>query len=447
MQRMETPTTRFAYFARGIDGLYLPQSAGFETIALVRANTPEAAWAEKFLTQDQFLCYRLSKHTEDPYPSTESLLQHSDIGSLLKRHRIPSLLLSSSCSEWMHGWSQNQNLTLIATEFAEQQKLEHKIWFDRFLTRHRIARPASQIVTAGSTNRSLLRGKVVVQRADSLGGEGTFFLNRVSEFDSLVESDTIPRGERCLARKFISGRPFGITLFIAPGSIRLSAVRLQCYYPENALGRKLFAGVQWIPTNQLSDRLRGQVNRVMTELAKRLYGRRFFGFANIDFMADDRDRVHVIECNPRMSAATPQLLHVPALSGMPPLGQAFLAGFYGVRRYPRNPQFSGLPNSDYAGSTLDLMKFQNDDGKPSRVCREYASGLYALKNQDIALVDPDVRKLSKPNEFGLVSFANEGQTCCAETTLGSIISNKQLFDPQGRFTTSGRRLLAYFQYL
>jgi len=420
---------RLAYFARGLDGLFLPAVAGCEAFALLRAGSPEEQWAGSLVSRKQSLVYRLPEYELNPYPSTGDVLRDSNIAQLLKRNQISALLLSSSFTAQVRAWADRHEIRVLAADYEHQQRLENKLWFDRFLARHRIPKPTSAVVIAGSTPSpatSVSIRSAVVQQADSQGGEGTFFLDSLAEWPALVERLALPRGERLLARQFVPGRPLGITVFTAPGIVALSAVRLQCYYPRRSgAAQRLFAGVQWLPTGELPARLRNQINVVFQRLGELLYGRRYFGFANYDFLADDSDRVWVIECNPRMSAATPHLLANSELSGGVPLGRLFLEGFQGQAKWPRRFEFSQLPASRFAGATLDITS-QAADAQVTR--RDFPCGRRTRE------------------AFTLFPMAGKWQLAAPETTLATILSDVRLFGDSGKLNAAGRRLVQRFRY-
>jgi len=420
---------RLAYFARGLDGLFLPPVPGCEAFALLRAGSPEELWSGDLVTPERAIVYRLRGHEDDPYPATGEVLRHSNVAQLLKKSQIGSLLLSSSFTPQVRAWANRNGIRVLAADYEQQQQLENKLWFDRFLTRHQIQKPKSAVVVAGSSPSPALETAIrpaVVQQADSMGGEGTFFLDSLQGWPDLAHGLALPRGERCLARQFVPGQPLGITVFVAPGLVALSAVRLQCYYPRRSgAARQLFAGVQWLPAKDVSPRLKRQINDVFRRLGEVLYRRRYFGFANFDFLADSGDQVWVIECNPRMSAATPQLLANPELSGGLPLGRIFLQGLQGPAKWPKQFELSPLPASRFAGATLDIA---SGGSTPQPVRREFACG-------------------RRPGEaFTLFPLAAKGQIAWPETTLATVLSDVRLYDAAGHLNAVGRRLVTRFRY-
>ena len=429
---MRKQALRLAYFARGLDGLYLPPVAGCETFGLLRGNSPEEGWSGGMVPAEQSLVYRLRGHADDPYPATGDVLRDSNIGPLLLRRKIGSLLLSSPFTPQVREWSRRFGLRILAAPYEQQQLLENKLTFDRFLARHTIPRPDSAIVIAGeppSPTARAIRGPVVAQRADSMGGEGTFYLASAAEWPELAGRLQLPRGERCLMRQYVEGRPLGITVFVAPGVVVLSAVRLQCYYPAATDdARRLFAGIQWLKSHEFSRPLMAGISAVFQRLGTLLHQRRYFGFANFDFLVDGGDQVWIIECNPRMSAATPQLLANPALSGGAPLGRMFLEGCLTARkRWPRHVECTPLPDADYVGATLDITSLTPAE---ELVRREYASG----------------PRRRPEGVIQIFSFAARGQRAAPETTLATILSDFPLYGGRGDLNAAGRRLVREFRY-
>jgi hypothetical protein len=45
-----------------------------------------------------------------------------------------------------------------------------------------------------------------------------------------------------------------------------------------------------------------------------------------------------------------------------------------------------------------------------------------------------------------VSFAAPGQQCARDTTLGTVLSHRPLYDRSGRPNARGRRVLEWFHY-
>jgi hypothetical protein len=428
-----------AMFLRGIDGLVMRHVTGAPFVTLVAKGSAEERWARRFLVKDgEVLAYALDLPDAGVYPSTESLLLRSDIHDLMKRAGADALLMSASCSPQAHAWAKRHGITLLMSDYAQQRRLEDKIQFDAFLRRHGIPRPRGGVVTLGPRWRMPIRGRAVVQTPESMGGEGTHFVDDAAGVEALLRSGVLARGARCLVREHIDGRPYGITIFVAPGLVALSPIRLQCYQEPN----RAFAGIQWIPTADLSRLLRRRIDATFLKLGALLYQRRFFGFANVDFMVDGRERVRVIECNPRMSAATPQLLGRPELLSGLRAAEIFIGGFRGRRAYPRTFERRPVPESGYRGATLDIVPPRGG----AVIEREHASGSWLVEPRGLRYLGPDASALQFPTEIGLFSFAGAGQVCHSDDTLATILSNAPLYDERGEMLPAARRLLAQFRY-
>lgn len=442
---------RVAMFPRGIDGLFLLPGGGVELLALVQRGSPEEDWAHRALGPGRLLPYTLHRSDLGPYPATEELLAHSDIPAVLAEGGAAALFLGASCTPTTFAWGRRHGVRLLMTDFRDQRRFEDKIWFDGFMRCHGIPRPAGGPVVLERASDFPLEGPAVVQAPDSMGGEGTYFVRGRDDVGRLLGTGALASGQRYLVRERIEGRPYGITVFVAPGGVALSAVRLQCYHPTRADGRVVrdFAGVQWVPARELGEALRRRIDETFPRLGELLHGRGFFGFANIDFMVDGEDRIFVLECNPRMSAATPQLLRYPELVSGVPAGAVFLQGTLGRSRRasPRALERAWLPQTSYCGATLDVVHAPEQIDGPGLVRREFPNGLYRLGVDGLSFLGPDVRRLSGPDEVALFSFARAGQRCRRGDTLASIVSNLALYGQSGELLAPARQILDHLRYI
>jgi len=436
-----------AMFPRGLDGLFLPPVDGVEVYGLVESGTPEHHFVQQQLPASQVLPYRLTRDDLGIYPTTEELLVHSDIAAVLAARGVTALLLSCSCSDGIWDWAQRHRIRLVMADPAHR-RFEDKLWFDAFLRRQHLPRPRGGAVTLGSRMRlpTKIRGAAVLQRPDSMGGEGTFFVEGEAGIRRLLEQGRFRLGEKALLRERIHGQAYGITVLVAPSVISLSPIRLQCYFPKTDVTHgQCFAGIQWVPPCDLPAALNRRIARTFGRMGQLLYQRRYFGVANFDFMVDDRSRIFVIECNPRMSAATPQLLYRRELSPRVPVGELLLRGLAAPRRYSRERSCVPPPATAYRGATLDLVHRQPAPDA-ALVQRTFPSGHYELRADEVHYLGPSLRELSLRGGFALFSYARAGQRCRHDEPLGSILSNEPLFDRQGALLPRAQRLIDHFKY-
>ena len=406
---------RVGMLPRGIDGLLLA-APGVEVFALVEADTPMEAWS-RALYGDRTLPYVRTGGDDAVYPSTAELLGSSTLGAAMVQGGVRELLLPSACSPEIRTWAHQTGVTLLATDDGDRHDLENKLTFHRLLERLDLPRPRGGPWRVGS-GRLPIDGPAVVQVPRSLGGEGTFFVSGAADVAALVAAGRLVRGERVLVRERVMGVPYGITVFVAPGHIALSAVRRQCTEPAVAdtLGPLTFAGVQWVPTAALP--FVSRVEEVCLRLGDALHKRRFSGFANLDFVLGEAGEVWLIECNPRLSAATPQLLRHPET-----IGVSVVEGFLGAAgRFLPHPARFGLPPSRFAGASMDLIA--RADG-PLR--RAHASGRYAQDGDGLRWLGPEVTH----GALALVWFARAGQVAQLGDTLGTLLAEAPLFADEG----------------
>lgn len=434
---------------RGLDGIFLRPPPAVRLFALVQAGSDLEGLARRILPSTQVLPYQADEPL-GPYPSTEQILTRSPVASLLRHHGIGALFLSASCSPGTLAWSQQHGIALLMTEYDEQRRLEDKLWFDRYLQRLGLPRPPGGSFRLGRDPLPR-RGRAVLQIGDSMGGEGTFFVRGARDIRRLQDEGTLTGGQRYLLRRFIPGRPFGITVFVDESAIQLSAVRLQCYYPTQAgSSQRGFAGIQWVATGALAPRLQRRINQTFLALGRALHRRRALGFANVDFMVDASDRIYILECNARMSAATPQLLAHPELIAGPPPGPRFLQRFAQPGRCARTPVEWPMPDSTFVGATLDLMPQQRpsspDRPAPApRVRRAYRSGQYRARDGAFAFSGSEMLPPPGPDDISLFFFAERGQICAADDTLGTVLTSAPLYDSQGDLLPLASQILAYFR--
>jgi hypothetical protein len=422
---------------RGIDGLFFTPGEGVEVLALVLRGSAEEAWMRRVLSPSRCLSYDLDVDL-GPYPRTDALLEASSIGSVLSSRGVKALLLSAACSPATHAWALRYGIELWMVDYEEQRRLEDKIWFDAFLTRHGLGAPRSGVVVAGPTMTVPRRS--VLQARESLGGEGTYFVDGTQAARALVRDGRLLAGERYLRRAFVRGVPYGITLFVAPSRVSLSAIRRQCYYPRTGAS-PVFAGVQWLPSSRMSHRLRRRLDDVFLRMGEVLHQRRTFGFANVDFIVDPAERVWILECNPRMSAATPQLFHVPGLLAGDELGASFAAGFTRRRRFSSRFARDPIPDTTYEGATLDIVSPAG-----GLVRRTWRSGVYRFTEAGARYLAPDPRSLAGHTDLCLVSFARKGQRAAENDSLAGVVSQAALYDERGELSLLGQRVSSFFRY-
>lgn len=445
----------FAAFLHGLDALAL-LAHGVDVALLVPAGSAQETWANALLRPDRVLPLRLDAALEARALgdlTTGQLLGQSDAAEQIRTRGGGRFLPSCSTSSQIHAFSREHGIPLLAASIAAQRSLGDKLRFHRLLERAGLPVPDGGVWRARPGVPPELPGRLVLQEPDSSGGEGTFFVRDGAGALELLAAGQLQAGRRYLVRRFVTGRALGITIFVHPTAIVLSALRIQGYYPRPASEpRARFAGVQWLPSAALGTRLRARIDEVARSLGELMRTQGYRGFANVDLIADEADEPWIIECNPRLSAATPQLLARPELSGGIPLARLAVDLFL-RRKGQAPPAFSPVPDTAFEGATLDLLAPAQGD---AAVQSCPPCGAYRL---DTGGARPALAPAGVGSVAGLVSgfvsssqhadapfllsvMARPGERPPADATPATILSDVPLFDTEGRLNPTAWALVS-----
>lgn len=444
----ETPVV--AAFPGSLDPLmFSNREYGFELLFVVPRGSPEERWATSFLGPRQLLAYDVelgSGRFSDL--NTDRVLQNSNLDRLLPQRDVAGLIITHRGTPAIARWSSDTGIRVIAPRLGHQLELEDKIAFEAFLIRHGLPKPAG-VVTQGDVEqlslacrKSNLGERLVVQDPLSFGSAGTWFC-RSSELARLVDDGTIDPTREYLFRSRLDGPTYGISVFLQRGLIALSALRRQCFWPSAVDdGPGVFAGISWTADEELGEELHVRVDDVFTELGRLLYALSYRGFAHFDFIVDTRGNVRVLECNPRLSSATPQLFRFHELLGGVDAAPGFVAEALTPRPYDDHPRCLGLPASGFRGGLLDMAARGT-----TPLARTFPWGLYRLDGSRGVFETPDVRGLdAEGDRFVLYGECQVGERYEAGSTLASIISNFPLFDTEARATPAALELMEQFDH-
>jgi len=385
--------------------------------------------------------------------STGDLLRWTNLKAVAKAAHLGAFMLSHRGTHELTKWSQTSKIPLISTSLKDQLHFEDKIWFDRLLAAHRVPKPKSKVLRASVVKTLPFPGRVVLQKPLSFGGVGTFFLDRPSGLRALLGEGLVSKGERLLARAFLPGKTYGITIWIGHDTVACSALREQCFFPESKKGvgsapePRIFAGVQWIPTASLGSKVSTSISAVFSRLGRVFHKKRFFGFANFDFIVTPEGHIAVLECNPRLSSATPQLVAVPELIHNLPVGKWFIEETLTPKPYARTPKVFGLPAVAYQGALFDIPAWDPLSASVPQallITREPQIGRYFKSASKF--LGPNLQSLrNRAGEFMFFSEHKKGERVTVDETIGTIISHRRLFRPSGMPSAEALQLMREFQ--
>lgn len=413
-------------------------------------NSYEEKWIKESLLLKNVISYQFNKlyGSFDKY-SLSNILQYSDIADLIKLHKIGYFLLTNKFTEAIYRFSKKYRVKVIATSYRLQKNLEDKIWFDRFMQKNEIIKPQSYIFKYHK-NRSIFK-KTVLQVANSWGAEGTFFVNNLKDVQKLFKTNLINTEDKILAREYVNGVTYGITVFISSKLIAVSKIRIQCFYDKQNMFRKNFAGIQWIDNQSISIQLENKINELFVRIGKLLHQKKFCGYANFDFIVDDDLNLFVIECNPRFSDASMQLLNYPELICNIRTEQIFInEGLNSKNDYIEDPEIFTYrydQADNFQGSTLTVKRnmVSNDHSKS---IIKIENGIYSVLDDRVVCEGGNLRTIDRlKKQFIFRHNDIDNRLVDTNTVLGIVVSNYPLFDSDGYLNEEGKNLLLYFNYL
>jgi len=427
----------------------LPPFSGknFESVYLAASGTVEEEWAKSFLEEDKMFLYDLDKGKEClTKHGVKEILKYSNIDKVIKNNKIKYLWFLDKEIDYIRNWNKKNNNRIIVVNPLFRKNLENKIWFDAFLKKHSLPKPESEIYDL-SKSELKLSGELVVQKPKSAGGEGTFFIKDKNDFKQLIGNNKINKNEKCLVRKKIKGKTYAITVFVSSKKIALSAIRQQCVSKNLTGKRRQYLGVQWIPSNNISFNVKKEINSVFEKMGKLLYDYKFFGLTSFDFIIDNSGRVYIIECNPRLTAATAQLVKFPELTSNLDIGGIFINEFIESSFHIDNYKIYPMPKTSFDGAVLNIDFNYNILRKQLVIEKEYRNGIYELKNNKIIFKTPDMRRFNrKAKQFIYTSMVKAGEAYEHSETLAIITSNFRLYGADCKINKEGKKILEIFKH-
>ncbi len=410
---------------------------------LVQKGSLEEEWTKRFLPHSKILSYDLK--TSDADIKRIAILNDSDLTQLLKTNNIESFLYTDIVKKNVTEWGKKNAINIISSQFDSSKPYENKLWFDSYLSANNIPKPQAEIFKIGQPLKLLSQGKIVLQDPDSCSSLGTYYIDNQKDLDQLIATKELKADYPYLARHFMLGTTYGIEIFISPGHVVLSAVRRQCFYPDKINNKSSFAGIQWVPSKQLSDKLISNINTIFISLGESLYKDNFLGYASFDFIVDANELIFVLECNPRFTTGSKHILRFPELVSNYPTGTMLIDAFFSNTKYPAKAQISPFPNSSFNGSFLYLIYFPELVGHPIVTGLAHQSGVYELNGTEIVFKDPDIRTITNIHkQFIYFSDTPPEKQISESLDYANIVSNFPLYDELGQINKDGNLIKNHF---
>ncbi len=334
--------------------------------------------------------------------SDETVIQSEEFSEKLLGKGMTAFLPSCFTSTRTNAWAQARNVTVIAPDPFLQEQLEDKLYFNEILHRYDVSVPESHVLRTAADVDENLPFPGVLQVPKSWGGLGTYFVDSHEELQNVFRQakPTFP----LLYRAFVEGFSLGVTMLIGESKSMFSSTRSQLFIPA-AEGPPLFLGTQWVPRSALPPKAVKKLEAMLKKITAALRGLGFRGMANVDCVLT-ADEAYTIECNPRQSLCTCQMVRHPEL----------LHGFDAMEEYIHcftegdvSTNKLTIPDTDFAGCVLDLDRYGREfEGRT--VATPWDVGLY------------DIQSDSKKPCSILLSDAAEGSILLVHTvTAGTLM--------------------------
>lgn len=424
---------KIAIFLNCLEPIFFSRMNQLSCYVLVDKESPLYSLAQKNLPASQVIPFSFSKKTKKHSISLLKTLAEPDLVLQLKKNKITHFVVPHRLSKTLVLWSRKHKLKLIGIDL-KQQRLENKLYFDNLLKKNGLSSPRT-LSLADLSGKS--RPKTwVAQTEESFGFFGTRFFSSFSKWRKFFKQQK--SGTKMLVREYLSGPSLGVSIFLdKQGNYFYSALRRQCFSYDQGFP-KSFLGLQWLPKSFLSPQINHGIDKILLKLKKVLVNEGFYGLANFDFLIH-KGKPLILECNPRLSSATPQIFSVPTLTNCPDPWRFYLNIFFGLRE--EKIKATNLPPSKFAGAILDI-----DVKQEIKIKKVLAPGVYVWqKNKLVWFSDSFADYHRNPQALFLFHEFIGQEQLQANETLCTIFSQQPLF--RGNLGSLNTRGLKIYQFL
>jgi hypothetical protein len=434
-------SSRVAIIAHAIDPLFITDKKYREDLYhIVLSGTALESYLKSNIQDDKIIPIRDVKKTASISVDLPEIIQNTDMVSVLKKNKIKHLVLPHSISPVFEEWARKNGITLIEPPFAPAKKYENKITFDKFLKSNKVSSPPSFSVKDifKKNPAGLSKSIFVVQEPDNFGLFGTRFYKGIDNLRKHLLG--LSKESDILIRKYLDGPPFGITIFIDKrGNYFYSACRRQCYrLDENGFPLE-FTGVQWVPADFFTKPMKAKLSSCLKKLGEGLKKDGFYGSANFDFILY-KDTPYILECNARLSTASPHLFGFSELTCGIDAWKFFIDSFFGAQ--DKKITDYKIPSNVFAGGFIDMP------GKKNFFLKKTPSiGTYEFNKGKIVFLGNSLDfKNKKSKRFFFTNDFSKSGKIYTHFSLGSVISDFSLFDfKTGIMNKDGRFIYDYFK--
>ena len=422
---------RIAIFLNCLEPIFLSPENKRSCFVIVEKSSFYSSFARSNFSAAKLIFFSKRKRKNGQISFWE-MLKEPDLINRLKQKKITHFVVPHRYYAKIGEWAKKNNIKLIGP-VQSQQKYENKLFFDNFLKKNNISSPP--MVDKRNLTAKKSPNTLVVQTEESFGLFGTKFIKGGESLSEIKINN-----KKLLIRKFLSGPSLGVSIFLnKKGYYFFSSLRRQCFIYNRNIPNK-FLGIQWLPINFFSKKIRQKIANILSRLAMELGKSGFYGLANVDLIIS-KDEPYILECNPRLSSATPQIFSIEKLTNIKNPWNFYLDIFLKPQRTVR-VKADKLPNSDYIGSILDIDVYEK-----AVIKKVLPIGIYLWKNNKTIFISNSTDAYQKnKNALFLFHELSGGETLNKNETLCTIFSHTPLFNlAAGSFNKEGIKIYNYLK--
>ncbi|MFH1423711.1 MAG: ATP-grasp domain-containing protein [Candidatus Nealsonbacteria bacterium] len=423
---------KVAYFLRSLD-LVFSQEKTYEIYAICLEGSEEMRIAQTELRLTNIIPIKLKKKGINfSELKGEDVFKNSNLSPQLKKYQINCLFLRNS-TKFLKEWSKESGIAILSPSYQLAEKFEDKLFFDSFLKKIKIPSVKSAILRSKKALLPFLQ--TVVQIPKSTGGEGTFFADSEKSFQKILKTLNLP----LLAREYQKGMACGASLFVDQENVCLSALNRQCFLKNpNGGPLGLFIGIQWLPSQFFTKELYEKITRDLIRIAEKIKQEGLTGMFNLDFILSENDQIFFLECNPRITAATPQIIATEELHGRTDFMRLLLNHFC-QKNYPAAKPDS-LPENSFQGAQMCIELPEHT------ITKLIPGGFFELKKGKIKRIGLENRLdfLKLKNGLFFHNEINEGENYKKTITAGTVFTNFPMYDMKAGFLNKNGKIVYDF---
>ncbi len=423
---------KVAYFLRSLD-LVFSQEKTYEIFPICLEDSEEMRTAETELHLANIIPIKPSKKGINfSELKNDAVFKNTDLAQQLKKHRINCLFLRNS-TKYLNEWSKKNGITILSPAYQLAEKFEDKLYFDNFLKR--TGAPSAKSVVLKSKKAPLPFAQTVIQIPKSTGGAGTFFADSEKTFQAILKKLELP----LLTREYQEGMACGVSFFVNQKNVYLSALNRQCFLKNTGNGPLgLFVGIQWLPSQIFSRELYNKIAQNLIKMAEKIGREGLTGMFNLDFILSGSGQIFFLECNPRITAATPQIIAVEELRGRTDFMRLVLNHFC-RKNYPAEKP-GPLPENSFRGAQMSV------ELPPQKITKLVPGGFFELKQGKIKRIKMENRLdfLKLKNGLFFHNETNIGENYKKTITAGTIFTNFPMYDIKTGFLNKNGKIVYDF---